>query len=76
MASAIRPLSYQQFEKFLTYVGCQFVHQRGSHRKWRRADLKRPIIFPADELPVFIIQNNLRLLGISHQQYLAILEKL
>ena len=76
MSPAVRPISYQQFEKFLKYIGCQFVHQRGSHRKWHRTDLIRPIIFPADVLPVFIIQNNLRVLGLSAQQYLAILEEL
>ena len=75
MSPAIRPIPYQEFEKFLRYVGCEFVHQRGSHRKWRRSDLRRPIIFPANELPVFIIQNNLRVLGLSAQQYLAILEE-
>lgn len=76
MSPALRPISYQQFEKFLEYVGCHFVHQRGSHRKWKRGDLKRPVIFPADELPVFIVQNNLRLLGMSAQQFLAILREL
>jgi len=76
MSPALRPLPYQDFEKFLKYVGCHFVHQRGSHRKWTRGDLKRPLIFPADELPVFIIQNNLRVLDMSVQQFLAIFKEL
>jgi len=42
-----------------------------------REDLKRPVIFPEDrEIPVFIIRNNLRTLGISHNEYLNILEKM
>lgn len=77
MASAIRPVSYQRFERFLKAVGCQFVHQRGGHRKWNRTDLNRPIIIPAErELPVFIILNALRVLKISHDEYLKIVEDL
>ena len=38
---------------------------------------KRPVIFPEDkEIPVFIIRNNLRTLGINHNEYLSILDKI
>ena len=74
MAPAITPISYQRFERFLKSVGCEFVHQRGSHRKWTRSDLKRAVIVPAEkELPPFVVMNNLRVLGISREQYEEIL---
>lgn len=39
--------------------------------------LIRPIIIPAiKDIPVFIIHNNLRLLGISHEEYLKIISDL
>ncbi len=58
-------------------VGCEFVRQEGSHRVYWKNDLKRPIILPTyKKLPVFIIKNNLRLLGVTNDQYLNILEKL
>lgn len=74
---ALKPVSWKKFEKFILYVGCYFERKRGDHRVYQREDLKRPVIFPEDEeIPVFIIRNNLRTLGISHNEYLVILKKL
>ena len=71
------PVHYKKFEKFLLYIGCTFERQKGSHRIYKRSDLKRPIVIPADEqIPVFVILNNLRLLNISRERYLEILESL
>ena len=64
-------------ESFLFYVGCHYERKKGDHRIYGRSDLKRPVVFPEDkEIPVFIIRNNLRVLGISHNEFLNILEKL
>lgn len=74
---ALKPVSWKKFEKFVLYAGCHFERKRGDHRVYQREDLMRPIIFPEDkEIPVFIIRNNLRVLGISHNEYLAILKKI
>lgn len=74
---ALKPISWKKFEKFVLYAGCRFERKRGDHRVYNREDLKRPVIFPEDkEIPVFIIRNNLRTLSISHNEYLAILEKI
>jgi predicted RNA binding protein YcfA (HicA-like mRNA interferase family) len=73
----LAPIDWKQFEKFLLYVGCTFKRQSGSHRVYWRADLNRPIILPVYEnLPVFIIRNNLRTLGITVEEYLEILKKI
>ncbi len=75
--SRLAPVHWKKFEKFVFYVGCHFERQSGDHRIYWRSDLKRPVVFPADkELPVFIIRNNLRTLGISVNEYLEIMEKL
>ena len=75
--ATLRSISWKKFDKFVRYVGCHFERKRGDHRVYQRSDLKRPVIFPEDEdVPVFIIRNNLRTLGISHNEYLAILEKI
>lgn len=75
--SYLTTIDYRKFEKFLKYVGCVFVRQRGDHRVYRKANLKRPIIIPAiKDIPQFIILNNLRVLGISREEYLSILETL
>ena len=74
---ALKPISWKRFDKFVRYAGCHLERKRGDHRVYQRSDLKRPVIFPEDEeIPVFIIRNNLRTLGMSHNEYLAILEKL
>ena len=73
----ITPLDWKEFEKFLLYIGCEFKKQKGDHRVYTRSDLKRPVILPMyKSLPVFIIRNNLRTVGISHNEYLEILKKL
>jgi predicted RNA binding protein YcfA (HicA-like mRNA interferase family) len=75
--SQLTPVHWKKFEKFVLYVGCHFERQKGDHRIYWRSGLKRPVVFPADkEVPVFIIRNNLRTLGISVREYLEIIEKL
>ncbi|OHA62289.1 MAG: hypothetical protein A3E07_01545 [Candidatus Wildermuthbacteria bacterium RIFCSPHIGHO2_12_FULL_45_9] len=70
-------INWKTFEKFLLYVGCTFVRQKGDHRIYSRDGLKRPVVIPRDtELPVFVIRNNLRILGISPQDYVEILERI
>jgi predicted RNA binding protein YcfA (HicA-like mRNA interferase family) len=72
--SRVAPISWKRFEKFLLFVGCQFKREKGDHRIYWRADLKRPIVVPRDAaLPIFIIRNNLRILNISFEEYLKIL---
>ena len=73
----ITPISWKKFEKFLLFVGCKFAREKGDHRVYIRDGLVRPIIVPQETaLPIFIIRNNLRVLGISPEEYLAILEKI
>jgi len=75
--SRLTPIDYKKFEKFLKYIGCEFVRQKGDHRVYTKANLKRPIIIPAiKDIPIFIIQNNLKILGISKEEYLSMLEQL
>jgi predicted RNA binding protein YcfA (HicA-like mRNA interferase family) len=58
-------------------IGCNFERERGDHRIYWRKGLNRPIVIPRDEeLPIFIIRNNLRILDIGTKEYLEILKKL
>jgi len=71
---ALRPLHYQEIEKFLRAVGCHFVRQKGSHRVFWRADQIRPVILPVyKNVPVFIIRNILRQLKVSPDEFLSLL---
>ncbi len=73
----LTPISWKDFEKFLLFLGCKFKHQKGSHRIYTRSGLKRPLVVPVyDEIPMFVIRNNLRILGMTIEEYLEILKQL
>ncbi|MBI2984880.1 MAG: type II toxin-antitoxin system HicA family toxin [Candidatus Kerfeldbacteria bacterium] len=72
----LAPIHWRRFDKFLIFVGCRLMRERGDHRVYQRPGLIRPIVVPRDtQLPVFIIRNNLRLLGVAIEQYLKILDQ-
>lgn len=73
----IQSVHWREFEKFLIYVGCEFIREKGDHRIYYKKSIKRPIVVPRDtSLPAFIILNNLRTLGISREEYLELLQKI
>jgi predicted RNA binding protein YcfA (HicA-like mRNA interferase family) len=72
----ITPVSWKRLEKVFLAVGFQFVRQEGSHRSYVKAGVARPIVIPAyDEVPVFIIRNDLRTAGLSRDEYLKLVAK-
>ena len=74
---SLRPVHHAKFQKFLIFVGCHLVRTKGSHFIYHRVGLNRPVVIPAkSELPVFVILNNLKLLNISKEKYLEIMQSL
>lgn len=72
----LTPIHWKKFEKFLLFVGCRLEREKGDHRIYWREGLKRPVVIPKDKsLPVFVIRNNLRILGISPEEYIEILKR-
>ena len=58
-------------------MGCTLVRTKGSHFIYHRVGLNRPVVIPAKgDLPVFVILNNLKVLNISREKYLEIMESL
>lgn len=73
----ITPIPLRKFEKFLFFVGCVFVREKGDHRIYHRNGLKRPIVVPHDkEVAGFVIHSNLQTLGISTKEYVKIIEQI
>jgi len=73
----IYPINWKKFEMFLFFVGCDFSREEGDHRIYWRSDFKRPIVIPREkELPIFIIRNNLRVLNLTTEEYLKILQEI
>ena len=75
--AGLAPVSWKEFARFLACIGCTFRRETASHRAWGRAGLSRPIIVPKyPAIPVFVIRNNLRTLGMTIAEYLEILRNL
>lgn len=73
----LAPIHWKKFDKFLVFVGCRFEREKGDHRIYWRDGLKRPVVIPRDnQIPIFVIRNNLRILGISVEEYLKISEQI
>ncbi len=73
----IKSVHWKEFEKFLLHFGCKFLREKGDHRIYWKKGVKRPIVIPRDaSLPAFIILNNLRVLGISREEYLKFIDKI
>jgi predicted RNA binding protein YcfA (HicA-like mRNA interferase family) len=74
----LNQISPHNFEKFLLYIGCKFIRQKGSHKVFSRPGLNRPLIIPvhAGDLPIYVIKNNLRILNISVDDFLDIMSKI
>ena len=73
------PIGWYKFHRFLEHIGCTYVRKKGSHRIYKYPEIIRPIVVPehsSKPLPVFIIKNNLRLLGISEKDFLEVIKKL
>lgn len=64
------PVDWKTLEAVFLRVGFVFENQEGSHRIYRRKGTPRAVVIPAyREIPVFIIQNNLRTAGLSRDDY-------
>lgn len=73
----LRPVTYQELERFILFVGCTFKRQRGSHRIYWRDGLLRPVILPCYKaVPVFIIKNILKQLEIPVEEYHRIMSEM
>ena len=67
-----------EFEKFLKFIGCKYIRQKGSHRVYHQTGLLRPIIVPihSGDLPVFVVKTILKQLNLSVDQYMEILDRI
>jgi predicted RNA binding protein YcfA (HicA-like mRNA interferase family) len=67
-------VDWRTFEKFLLERHCSCKRIKGDHRVYTKPGLKRPLIVPQyDPLPPFIIFNNLRVLGVTKEEFLKYL---
>jgi predicted RNA binding protein YcfA (HicA-like mRNA interferase family) len=71
----LAPVHWRTLERVFLRAGFSFVRQEGSHRAYVRAGTPRPLVIPVyDEVPVFIIRNNLKAAGLTRDEYFRLLE--
>lgn len=70
-------VSIGQFRKFLTDSGCTKVSTEGGHEKWKKNGCLRSVILQThvDPIPEFIVQNNLRTLGMTRKDFIQWLKQ-
>ena len=70
----IKPIHYQILVKVFEKVGCTYSRTRGDHLVFHYPDAIRPVVIPMyKEVPAFIIKNNMRIVGMSREEYFDIL---
>lgn len=67
MAEAIKNVSLNTFRGFLKHQGLNHIRTKGGHEVWSKKDLLRPVVLQThiDPIPIFIISNNLRTIGLT-----------
>ncbi len=62
----------------LTLLGLTYDGTNGGHEKWSKPGMLRPVIFQThkEPIPEFIVKNILRNIGITKQEFIALLEQL
>ena len=67
--SQLSNLSFKDFCRFVEKQGCNHLRTEGDHLIYVKPGLKRPLVIPRyNPLPEFIVENNLRVLGISKKE--------
>lgn len=68
----LRNIGLKDYCKYLEHIGCKLIRTKGGHYQYSRKDLGRPLTLQTHITPVpeFIIQNHLRVLGKSKDDFL------
>ena len=74
---AIRSTTYQVQIKIFEAAGCRYVRTQGDHLVYSYPGAVRPVVIPKyQEVPAFIIKNNMKVIGMTRDQYFQILESI
>jgi len=70
----ITPVPYQTLVRVFEKDGFQLQRTRGDHLVYTKPGISRPIVIPMyDQVPVFIIRNNLRSARMGRERYFELL---
>ena len=64
----IKPTHYQIQIKIFEMAGCVYVRTKGDLITYHYPGAVRPVIIPKyKEVPIFVIRNNMRIIGLSRK---------
>ncbi|NMG82859.1 MAG: addiction module toxin, HicA family [Methanosarcinales archaeon] len=70
----IKPTNWQTQVKIFEKTDCFFVRQRGDHLIFHHKNAKRAVVIPKyDEIPVTVIRNNMKTVGMTREEYFSTL---
>jgi len=73
----IKPTDWKTQVKLFEKYGCVFVRQKGDHLIFHHKNAKRAVVIPKyDEIPVTIILNNMKTVGMTREEYLSIMDNI
>jgi hypothetical protein len=76
MTGTIKPTNYQTQVRIFESAGCIYVRTHGDHMIYHYPGALRPVVIPRyREVPVFIIRNNMKIIGMTVEKYLTIFEE-
>ncbi len=71
----INPTRYQVQVKIFEKAGCVYSRTKGDHLIYHHSGAIRPVVIPKyKEVPVFVIKNNMRIIGMTRNEYITLLE--
>ena len=72
----IKPTSFQVQVKIFEMAGCRYVRTQGDHLIYHYPEAIRPVVIPRyREVPVFIIRNKMKIIGMPREKYLELLQR-
>lgn len=73
----IYPTDWKTQIKIFELYGCKYKRKKGSHHVLTFPSAKRAVVIPEyNEIDVEIIKNNMRTVGMTREEYFALLEKI
>lgn len=69
----IKTVKTKDFVKYVESKGFEFKSQKGSHARYSKKGIQRPVIIPTNkkELAFFVVTNSLKIMGITVDEFIA-----
>lgn len=70
-------VTISEFRAIMVLLGLTKVRTKGGHEAWMKIGMTRPAIIQThvNPIPEYVLRNDLRNIGISREEFLALLEE-